>query len=62
MEYFFMAKIVEEALLIKLSKLVRTGDKESKEKMANAEVVAALEQVAQELVGENVIVEVESGK
>ncbi len=57
-----MAKIVEEALLIKLSKLVRTGDKESKEKMANAEVVAALEQVAQELVGENVIVEVESGK
>ena len=54
-----MAKIVEETVVIKLSKLVKTGDKESKEKMANADLVSALEQVAQELVGENVIVEVE---
>jgi hypothetical protein len=57
-----MAKIVEESIVIKLSKLVKTGDKEGKEKMANAEVVAALEQVAQELVGDGVIVEVEGGK
>lgn len=57
-----MAKIVEESIVIKLSKLVKTGDKEGKEKMANAEVVAALEQVVQELVGDGVIVEVEGGK
>lgn len=57
-----MAKIVEETVVIKLSRLVKTGEKESKEKMANADMISALEQVAQELVGDNVIVEVEGAK
>lgn len=57
-----MAKIVEETVVIKLSRLVKTGEKESKEKMTNADMISALEQVAQELVGDNVIVEVEGAK
>ena len=57
-----MAKIVEETVVIKLSRLVKTGEKESKEKMPNAEIMSALEQVAQELVGDGVIVEVEGSK
>lgn len=57
-----MAKIVEETVVIKLSRLVKTGEKESKEKMASADMISALEQVAQELVGDNVIVEVEGAK
>lgn len=51
-----MAKIVEEIVLIKLSKLVKddvvTG-------IVTADLQTALEQVAQELVGDSVIVEVE---
>ena len=56
MEYI-MAKIHEEIVVIKLSKLV----KESSDgvSLASAETVAALEQVAQELVGDGVIVEIE---
>lgn len=57
-----MAKIVEETVTIKLSRLVKTGEKESKEKMTNAEIMSALEQVAQELVGDGVVVEVEVSK
>lgn len=54
-----MAKILEEVIVIKLSKLVK-NDKEAKaNKLASDEVVSALEQVAQELVGDAAIVEVE---
>lgn len=52
-----MAKIYEEAIVIKLSKLVK--DNGSIEVIANDEVVQALEAVAQELVGTGIIVEVE---
>lgn len=52
-----MAKVHEEVVVIKLSKLVK-NDQEMKN-IANDEVVAALEQVAQELVGDSIIVEVE---
>ena len=56
MEYI-MAKIHEEVVVIKLSKLVKeSSDSPS---LASAETVAALEQVAQELVGDGVIVEIE---
>jgi hypothetical protein len=52
-----MAKIHEEIVVIKLSKLVKeSGDSPS---LASPETVAALEQVAQELVGDGVIVEIE---
>lgn len=53
-----MAKIHEEAVVIKVSKLVKNDS--GGEELINDDVVAALEQVAQELLGESVIVEVET--
>ena len=53
-----MAKIVEEVIVIKFNKLVKDSEKDSTE-LVNSEVENALEQVAQELVGEGVVVEVE---
>ena len=55
-----MAKIVEEVVLIKFSKIVKDHDKEQKH-IAGNDVHQALEQVAQELVGEGIIVEVVKG-
>jgi hypothetical protein len=53
-----MAKIVEDVLVIKFSKLVKdSGLTESN--LATEEIQSALEQVCQELLGEHVIVEVE---
>jgi hypothetical protein len=52
-----MAKIIEEIVVIKFSKLVK-GD--TQETIVSADIQAALEQVAQELVGDSIIVEVES--
>ncbi len=52
-----MAKIVEDVILIKLSKIVKDNDG-SQVIIASPEVQQALEQVAQELVGDNVVVEV----
>lgn len=52
-----MAKIIEEIVVIKFSKLVKG---ETQEKIVSADIQAALEQVAQELVGDSIIVEVES--
>jgi hypothetical protein len=55
-----MAIIHEEILIIKVSKLVKdTADTPS---LINADTIAALEQVAQELVGDGVIVEVDEAK
>ena len=51
-----MAKIVEDVVVIKFSKIVKDNDKESAS-IANAETLAALEQVAQELVGDGIVVE-----
>lgn len=51
-----MAKIIEDVVIIKFSKLVK--DNGSETSLASEEVQAALEQVAQELVGDSVIVEV----
>jgi hypothetical protein len=53
-----MAKIIEEIIVIKLSKIVKDSDSASAD-IAGAEVQAALEQVAQELVGDAVVVEVD---
>lgn len=52
-----MAKIHEEVLVIKLSKLVKNSQGEKS--MVNEEILTALEQVAQELVGNDIVVEVE---
>lgn len=52
-----MAQIIEEVIVIKLSKLVKNDEKV--DSISNQEIEAALEQVTQELVGSGVIVEVE---
>ena len=51
-----MAKIIEAVVVIKLSKIVKDSDKDSAS-LANPEILAALEQVAQELVGDGIVVE-----
>ena len=55
-----MAVIHEEILIIKMSKLVK--DTSDAPQLVSADTIVALEQVAQELVGEGVIVEVEEAK
>jgi len=51
-----MAKIIEDVVVIKFSKIVK--DSEEGSSVATPDVQAALEQVAQELVGDSVVVEV----
>jgi len=51
-----MAKIHEEIVVIKMSKLIKDSD--NAEPIANEEVVAALASVAEELAGQGVVVEV----
>lgn len=52
-----MAKIVEDVLVIKFSKIVKDNESENSG-IAGSDIQAALEQVAQELVGDSVVVEV----
>jgi hypothetical protein len=52
-----MAKIHEEIIIIKVSKLVKESDAPGT--IANEELVASLAAVAEELAGAGVIVEVE---
>jgi hypothetical protein len=52
-----MAKIVEDVIVIKFSKIVKDSESEVSG-IAGSDVQAALEQVAQELVGDAVVVEV----
>lgn len=51
-----MAQVVTESIIITFSKLVK--DSGTAETITDSEVLAALEQVSQELVGPSVIVEV----
>lgn len=53
-----MAKIVEDVIVIKFSKIVKDSESEVSG-IAGSDIQAALEQVAQELVGDAVVVEVE---
>ena len=53
-----MAKVHEEVLVIKLSKLVREDLDITSGTLASPDVISALEQVAQEFVGNSVLVEV----
>lgn len=53
-----MANIVEENIVIKLSRIAKTKDLAS---LADAELMATIESVVQELVGEAVVVEVVVG-
>jgi len=52
-----MAKIVEDVLVIKFSSLVKDGAADQVTCISE-EIQAALEQVAQELAGQHVVVEV----
>ena len=53
-----MAKIHEEIVVIKFSKLVKESDKPSA--ISNDELIASLAAVAEELAGTGIVVEVES--
>jgi hypothetical protein len=53
-----MAKIIEDVIVIKFSKIVKDSESESSP-IAGQDVQQALEQVAQELVGSGVVVEIE---
>jgi hypothetical protein len=53
-----MAKIIEDVIVIKFSKIVKDSDVEVSA-LAGTDVQQALEQVAQELVGSGVVVEIE---
>ena len=53
-----MAKIHEEVVVIKLSKLVKDKDGDT-QFMANNDICEALQSVAEELLGSGVVVEVE---
>jgi len=55
-----MAKIVEDVVLIKFSKIVKDNEKDASG-IAGPDVQQALEQVAQELVGDGIVVEVVKG-
>jgi hypothetical protein len=53
-----MAKIVEDIVVMKFSRIVKDNDTDPEVAVTN-EHIAALEQVAQELVGAGVIIEVD---
>lgn len=55
-----MAKIQEEIVIVKLSKLVK--ETEESTSAINEDLLSAMEQVAQELSGAGVVVEVEIAK
>ena len=52
-----MAKIVEDILVVKFSKIVKDSDADNSG-LVNNDIKSALEQVAQELVGDGIVVEV----
>lgn len=52
-----MAKIQQQLIVIKLSKLIKDSD-DINEDIANSDITSNIEAVAQELLGDNVIVEV----
>lgn len=55
-----MAKLYEELIVIKLSKLVRTNDTVGK--IASEEILTTVTKVLEELTGDAVVVEVESAE
>jgi hypothetical protein len=53
-----MAKIIEDVVVLKFSRIIKNNDSDPEPTITN-DSIAALVQVAQELVGEAVVVEVE---
>ena len=52
-----MAKIIEDAVVIKFSRIVKDSESEVSD-IATDDIQAALEQVSHELVGDGVVVEI----
>lgn len=52
-----MAKIQEEIIVVKISKLIKADSENSS--LITEEIISSIEQVAQELLGNSVIVEAE---
>lgn len=55
-----MAKIHEENILIKVCKLVKDNDNLPPGSLVNADLMAALQSVVEELAGQDVVVEIEN--
>lgn len=55
-----MAKLVEEHVVLSISRLAKDGDK--LDSVVTEEITSTLEQVAQELVGDGAVVEVVANK
>jgi hypothetical protein len=53
-----MAKIIEDVIVIKFSKIAKDSESDSMA-IVSTDLQQALEQVAQELVGSNIVVEIE---
>jgi len=51
-----MAKIIEDIVIVRFSKLVKSDEKDKE--IITSDIQQALEQVSQELVGDGVVVEV----
>lgn len=56
-----MAKIIEELVILRVSKLIKSKEDASDVLLANNEFLYSLEQVATELLGDGVTVEIERG-
>jgi hypothetical protein len=56
-----MAKIVEEIIILRVSKLLKNKEDSSDVLLANNEFLYSLEQVATELLGDEITVEIERG-
>jgi hypothetical protein len=54
-----MAKLFEDIIVLKLSKLVKDNDSDTATSIVTDDLTIALEQVVQELAGEGVLVEIE---
>ena len=55
-----MAKVQTEIIVVKLSKLIKDTT-EDVEPLTNSDIEANLEAIVQELVGDNILVEIEKG-
>ncbi len=57
-----MAQIQEEIVVLRLTKVVKNKDHEDDFLLADNETLYSIEKIAQELLGENIIVEIERSK
>jgi hypothetical protein len=57
-----VAQVQEEVVLLRLTKVVKNKDHEDDFLLADNETLYSIEKIAQELLGENVIVEIERAK